>query len=328
MKNPKVRQVVLPLITALIWGSAFVTQSLSAAHLGCFSFNALRAIPAVLVLLVLLAVMQRIHPREKYSAEEKRALLRGGLADNRRHLLKVQMEKRALLRGGLVCGAFLALAINLQQFGMGTTSAGKAGFITALYIVLVPVFSTMLGKKAKKSIWLCVIAAVAGLYFLCFDGSSTLSFSSGDMYVFLSAFAFTAQILAVDYFVQQVDGIALSCAQFAVVIMLSAIGALAFGEHTTLEAMKTCIPYLLYVGVVSSGVGYTLQIIAQKDGDPTVVSLLLSLESFFAVVCGAIVLHERMSLREYFGCALMLAAVILSQLPEKSAKAVESGKKE
>ena len=294
MKNPKVRQVVLPLITALIWGSAFVTQSLSAAHLGCFSFNALRAIPAVLVLLVLLAVMQRIHPREKYSAEEKRA--------------------------------FLALAINLQQFGMGTTSAGKAGFITALYIVLVPVFSTVLGKKAKKSIWLCVIAAVAGLYFLCFDGSSTLSFSSGDMYVFLSAFAFTAQILAVDYFVQQVDGIALSCAQFAVVIMLSAIGALAFGEHTTLEAVKTCIPYLLYVGVVSSGVGYTLQIIAQKDGDPTVV--LLSLESFFAVVCGAIVLHERMSLREYFGCALMLAAVILSQLPEKSAKAVESGKKE
>ena len=211
---------------------------------------------------------------------------------------------------------------------MGTTSAGKAGFITALYIVLVPVFSTVLGKKAKKSIWLCVIAAVAGLYFLCFDGSSTLSFSSGDMYVFLSAFAFTAQILAVDYFVQQVDGIALSCAQFAVVIMLSDIGALAFGEHTTLEAVKTCIPYLLYVGVVSSGVGYTLQIIAQKDGDPTVVSLLLSLESFFAVVCGAIVLHERMSLREYFGCALMLAAVILSQLPEKSAKAVESGKKE
>lgn len=129
MKNPKVRQVVLPLITALIWGSAFVTQSLSAAHLGCFSFNALRAIPAVLVLLVLLAVMQRIHPREKYSAE----------------------EKRALLRGGLVCGAFLALAINLQQFGMGTTSAGKAGFITALYIVLVPVSARCLAKRRRKA---------------------------------------------------------------------------------------------------------------------------------------------------------------------------------
>ena len=305
MKSSKVRQVVLPLITAMIWGSSFVTQSLSAGHLGCFSFNALRSIPAALALLLLLLVVRRIRPREKYTAE----------------------EKRALLRGGLICGFFLTLGVNLQQFGIETTTAGKAGFITTLYIVLVPVFSTVLGKKAKKSIWLCVIAAVAGLYFLCFDGSSTLSFSSGDMYVFLSAFAFTAQILAVDYFVQQVDGIALSCAQFAVVIMLSAIGALAFGEHTTLEAVKTCIPYLLYVGVVSSGVGYTLQIIAQKDGDPTVVSLLLSLESFFAVVCGAIILHERMSGREYLGCALMLTAVLLSQLPEKTADAAEPQKK-
>ena len=294
MKSPKVRQIVLPLITAMIWGSSFVTQSLSAGHLGCFSFNALRSIPAALALLLLLLVVRRIRPREKYTAE----------------------EKRALLRGGLICGFFLTLGVNLQQFGIETTTAGKAGFITTLYIILVPVFSIMLGKKAKKSTWIYVLFAVAGLYFLCFDGGS-VSFSSGDFYIFLCAFAFTAQILAVD-----------SCAQFVVVIVLSAVGALVFGEHTTLEAVKTCIPYLLYVGVVSSGVGYTLQIIAQKDGDPTVVSLLLSLESFFAVVCGAIVLHERMSLREYFGCALMLAAVILSQLPEKSAKAVESGKKE
>ncbi len=305
MNKRNVRQIVLSLITAFIWGSSFVTQSLSAAHLGCFSFNALRAIPAVLMLLLLMAVMQRIHPRAKYSAE----------------------EKRALLRGGLICGVFLTLGTNLQQFGIETTTAGKAGFITALYIVLVPVFSIALGKKAKKTIWLCVAIAVAGLYFLCFDGSSAVSFNSGDFYVFLCAFAFTAQILAVDHFVQQVDGIALSCAQFTVVIVLSAIGALVFGEHTTLESVKTCIPYLLYVGVLSSGVGYTLQVLAQKDGDPTVVSLLLSLESFFAVVSGAIVLNERMSLREYFGCALMLTAVILSQLPEKKSKAVESEKK-
>ena len=306
MKKRNTKQVILPLITSFIWGSSFVAQSLGAGKVGGFTFTAARSIPAVLVLGALVLILRRVRHEEKYTPQ----------------------QKKDLLEGGLVCGIFLTLGTNLQQFGIADTTAGKAGFITALYIVLVPVFSTVLGKKAKKSIWLCVIAAVAGLYFLCFDGSSTLSFSSGDMYVFLSAFAFTAQILAVDYFVQQVDGIALSCAQFAVVIMLSAIGALAFGEHTTLEAVKTCIPYLLYVGVVSSGVGYTLQIIAQKDGDPTVVSLLLSLESFFAVVCGAIVLHERMSLREYFGCALMLAAVILSQLPEKSAKAVESGKKE
>ncbi len=305
MKNPKVRQIILPLITAMIWGSSFVTQSLSAGHLGCFSFNALRSIPAALALLLLLLVVRRIRPREKYTAE----------------------EKRALLRGGLFCGFFLTLGVNLQQFGIETTTAGKAGFITTLYIVLVPVFSIMLGKKAKKSTWIYVLFAVAGLYFLCFDGGS-VSFSSGDFYIFLCAFAFTAQILAVDHYVQRVDGIALSCAQFVVVIVLSAVGALVFGEHTTLAAVKTCLPFLLYVGVMSSGVGYTLQILAQKDGDPMVVSLILSLESFFAVVSGAIFLHERMSLREYFGCALMLTAVILSQLPEKSAKAVESDKKE
>ena len=305
MKNPKVRQVVLPLITALIWGSAFVTQSLSAAHLGCFSFNALRAIPAVLVLLVLLAVMQRIHPREKYSAE----------------------EKRALLRGGLVCGAFLALAINLQQFGMGTTSAGKAGFITALYIVLVPLAGMFLGKKANKRLFLCVLIAVVGLYFLCFTGSEgAMSFGRGDFLVFLCAFAFTGHILCVDHYVQKVDGIALSCVQFAVMMVLSTVCAFTF-ETVDFAALGECMFYILYIGILSSAGGYTLQILAQKDGDPTVVSLLLSLESFFAVVCGAIILHERMSGREYLGCALMLTAVLLSQLPEKTADAAEPQKK-
>ena len=305
MKNKKVRQVVLPLITAFIWGSAFVTQSLGAAHLGYFSFNALRAIPAAVSLFLLLLIMRRVRPRERYSAE----------------------EWCALLRGGLVCGVFLTLGVNLQQLGIETTSAGKAGFITALYIVLVPMFSIALGKKAKKSIWLCVLIALAGLYFLCFDGSGEMSFNRGDFCIFLCAFAFSAQILAVNHYVQQVDGIALSCAQFIVTTVLSGIGALIAGEQTTLASIQTCLPYLLYVGVISSGVGYTLQILAQKDGDPAVVSLLLSLESFFAVVSGAIVLNERMSLREYFGCALMLAAVLLSQLPEKKSKAVESAEK-
>lgn len=307
MKSKKVRQIVLPLITALIWGSSFVTQSLSAGHLGFFSFNALRAVPAALSLLVVLAVMRRIRPRAAYSAE----------------------EKRTLLRGGLVCGVFLTLGTNLQQLGIESTSAGKAGFITALYIVLVPVFGALLGRKTRKIVWLCVAIAVAGLYFLCFDGGEgAAALNRGDFYVFLCAFAFTGQMLAVDRYVRKVDGVALSCVQFTVVAVLSTVGALLIGEETTLSAVTTCLPYILYVGVFSSGLGYTLQIIAQKDGDPTVVSLLLSLESFFAVVTGALVLHERMSGREYFGCALMLAAVLLSQLPEKSGKAVESGKKE
>lgn len=305
MNRKNVRQVVLPLITAFIWGSSFVSQSLGADHLGFFSFNALRAVPAALSLALLLFVMQRIHPRGKYSAE----------------------EKRALLRGGVVCGVFLTLGTNLQQLGIESTSAGKAGFITALYIVLVPVFSVFLGRKPRRVIWLCVLIAVAGLYFLCFDSGEAMAFNRGDLFVFLCAFAFTGQMLAVEHYVKTVDGIALSCVQFVVVAVLSALGALLAGEQTTLSAVTTCLPHLLYVGVLSSGVGYTLQILAQKDGDTTVVSLLLSLESFFAVVSGAVILHERMSGREYFGCALMLAAVLLSQLPGKSAKAVESGEK-
>ena len=305
MNKRKVRQVVLPLITAIIWGSSFVTQSIGTNYLGCFSFNALRSVPAALSLLLLLCIMQRVRPRGKYSAE----------------------EKRALLRGGLVCGVLLTLGVNLQQFGMNSTSAGKAGFITALYIVLVPVFSIALGKRAGKRTWLCVAIALAGLYFLCFDGGSAVSLNGGDFSVFLCAFAFAAQILAVDHYVQKVDGVALSCAQFIVTAVLSGVGMLIAGEQTTLEAIRGCLPYLLYMGVISSGVGYTLQILAQKDGDPAVVSLLLSLESFFAVVSGALFLHERMSVREYFGCALMLAAVILSQLPEKKSKAVESDEK-
>ena len=169
--------------------------------------------------------------------------------------------------------------------------------------------------------------AVVGLYFLCFTGSEgAMSFGRGDFLVFLCAFAFTGHILCVDHYVQKVDGIALSCVQFAVMMVLSTVCAFTF-ETVDFAALGECTFYILYIGILSSAGGYTLQILAQKDGDPTVVSLLLSLESFFAVVCGAIILHERMSGREYLGCALMLTAVLLSQLPEKTADAAEPQKK-
>ena len=303
MNSKKVRQIVLPLITAMIWGSSFVTQSLSAGHIGCFSFGTMRAVPAALFLFLLVCVMRRLHPREKYSAE----------------------QKKTFLRAGLICGTLLTAAISFQQFGLESTSAGKAGFISALYIVLVPVFGMFFGKKTSGRVCLFVAVAVAGLYFLCVNGEDGAGFSRGDLSVFLCAVLFAFQIIAVDHYVGKVDGIELSCAQFVVMAVLSFLCSLIAGERTTLEAVKTCLPYILYTGIFSSGVAYTLQIVAQKDGEATVVSLLLSLESFFAVVSGAIFLHERMSLREYFGCALMLTAVILSQLPEKSTKAVESG---
>ena len=193
--------------------------------------------------------------------------------------------------------------------------------------MLVPLAGMFLGKKANKRLFLCVLIAVVGLYFLCFTGSEgAMSFGRGDFLVFLCAFAFTGHILCVDHYVQKVDGIALSCVQFAVMMVLSTVCAFTF-ETVDFAALGECTFYILYIGILSSAGGYTLQILAQKDGDPTVVSLLLSLESFFAVVCGAIILHERKSGREYLGCALMLTAVLLSQLPEKTADAAEPQKK-
>ena len=312
MKHNQMRQVVFPILAAFIWGTSFVSQDICADSMGAFTFNGTRYFIAVLSLLVVIAVMNTTRKdRPQPTAEEKKA------------------SRKQLWLGGLCCGTALAIASNFQQAGLvAGTDAGKAGFITALYIVLVPLAGMFLGKKANKRLFLCVLIAVVGLYFLCFTGSEgAMSFGRGDFLVFLCAFAFTGHILCVDHYVQKVDGIALSCVQFAVMMVLSTVCAFTF-ETVDFAALGECTFYILYIGILSSAGGYTLQILAQKDGDPTVVSLILSLESFFAVVSGAIFLHERMSLREYFGCALMLTAVILSQLPEKSAKAVESGKEE
>lgn len=295
MEKRKIKQVVLPLLTALIWGSAFVAQTIGAESIDGFTYSAARSYPAVISLFVVLMVMHRRKPQEKYTAG----------------------QKRELLIGGVVCGVFLTFSTNIQQFALTETGAGKAGFITALYIVLVPLFGVFLGKKASRRLILCVAIAVAGLYLLSIKSGEGLgSIGRGDFLVLCSAFGFAGHILVVDHYVQKVDGVALSCVQFIVMAILSTICALLF-ETIDLGAIAACAGSILYVGVLSSAVGYTLQIIAQKDGDPTVVSLLLSLESFFAVVCGALILHERMSAREYLGCALMLTAVILSQLPEK-----------
>ena len=295
MEKRNVKQIVLPLITAFIWGSSFVAQSLGADKLGGFTFSAARSLPAMAALSAMWIIVRHIRHEPKYTAQ----------------------QRKNLIRGGLVCGVLLTLGMNLQQFGIAETAAGKAGFITALYIVLVPLGGVFLGRKASKRLFFCVAIAVVGLYLLCFKGDGgPVSFGRGDFLVFLSAFVFAAHILVVDHFVQQVDGVALSCVQFMVMTLVSTVCAFTF-ETVDFGVVAECWLYILYVGVLSGAVGYTLQILAQKDGDPTVVSLLLSLEAFFAVVCGALILHERMSGREYIGCALMLAAVLISQLPEK-----------
>lgn len=304
-KTSVIRQNVFPILAAFIWGTSFVAQSMGADYVPAFTFNASRAAVAALALLGVCFLFRRLHRKER---------VEGCTAGKDP---AVSHSRRDLLVGGISCGTVLTVATNLQQLGIETTTAGKAGFITALYIVIVPLLGLFLHKKAPLTVWAGVTAAMAGLYFLCIQDG--FSISKGDFYVLLCSFGFSAHILLIDHFTQKVDGIALSCVQFLVVAVLSAIGMLLF-ETPTLEGLRLGLWAILYVGIFSSGVAYTLQILAQKDSNPTVVSLLLSLESLFATVSGALILHDRMSGREYLGCGLMLAAVVLAQLPEKKVR--------
>ena len=293
MKVNRIRQNVLPLLAAFIWGTAFVAQSVGADYVEPFTFNAARSGIAFLFLLALCLVRRKAQKGVVESATK---------------------SPKDLAVGGICCGVALTVAANLQQKGLETTTSGKAGFITALYIVIVPIVGVFMKKKAPRTIWISVAMAVAGLYCLCITEDFTIT--SGDFYILLCAFCFSAHILVIDYFTQRVDGVELSCVQFLVVTVLSCVGMLA-SESPALAALRVCLWPILYVGIFSSGVAYTLQILAQKDSNPTVVSLLLSLESVFATLAGAVLLHDRMSGKEYFGCVLMLAAVVLAQLPER-----------
>ena len=297
------------MLCAFIWGTAFVAQS-AGSGMGAYSFLAGRSWLAVLVLIPTVFAFDAVRKKQgqPYGWPKEKS------------------ERKTLLAAGLVCGTFLFAASAAQQIGITINpSTAKAAFLTAMYVVLVPVFGLFFRRRVSLPVWIAVALSVGALYLLCIKGGFSLA--PGDLLVLVCAICFSVHILVIDHFTATCDGVKLSCLQFLFAGTWSTILALFF-DTISFQVLLDCIWPLLYVGVFSCGVGYTLQIIAQKDGDPTVVSLLLSLESFFAVVCGAIVLHERISLREYFGCALMLAAVILSQLPEKSAKAVESGKKE
>ena len=296
MKANHSRQNLFAVLAALIWGTSFVAQSVGAGYVEAFTFNAARSAVATVFLLVLCSILRR----SRVKAGKPAAV----------------GTRRDLMLGGLCCGTALAVSATLQQKGLESTSSGKAGFITALYIVLVPIAGLLLKKRPPKAIWLSVALAVAGLYCLCI--TEEFSITQGDFYVMLCAFGFAIHILVIDYFTQKVDGVELSCAQFFVVTVISSVGMLLTETPTLAGILGSLIP-ILYVGIFSSGVAFTLQILAQKDSDPTVISVLLSLESVFAVIAGAIILGDRMSGKEYFGCVLVMIAVILAQLPDKKA---------
>ncbi len=285
------KQNACALLAAIIWGTAFVAQDMAANYISPFTFNTLRSLVAVAVLGGFLLIRGVVRKIRKTSTPK---------------------PSKALWIGGAVCGVFLFLASNLQQWGVEKSGPGKAGFVTALYVVLVPLIGLFFKKKSPFTLWIGVAVAVVGLYFLCITEQFTLSM--GDLALLGCALCFSFQILSVGHFSEQVDPIALSCLQFAVMAILSLPFSL-FLESPTLAAMGQAFLPVLYVGVFSCGVAYTLQIVAQKGANPTVISLLLSLESLFGVVGSAIVLHKYLTPREYLGCGLMLVAVVVSQIP-------------
>ena len=303
--NHNLKYNFLLMLAALIWGSAFVAQSVGMDYLGPFSFNCVRSFMGSLVLLPVIWFMDR---QKKETAEHDGQKTEEGTREQ---------NKKVLLSGGLCCGVILTLSTSLQQIGIKYTTAGKAGFITALYILIVPLLGLILGKKVGNKTWLGVALAVAGMYLLCIKEGFYISY--GDFMVLLCARVFSLHILAVDYFSPRVDGIRLSCIQFFVCGCISAVPMLVW-EHPEISQIIRAWQPLAYAGVLSSGVAYTLQIVTQKHLNPTVASLLMSLESVFAVLTGWLVLNERLSLKELLGCVLVFTAIILAQLPQKQKK--------
>lgn len=269
-----------------------MAQSVGVGYMGPLSFNGARFLMGSLTLLPVILCRRRKNAGKKAASAS----------------LKITIT------GGVCCGLVLCAAALVQQYGIMYTTVGKAGFITALYIILVPVFGIFLRKRISGKVWIGAMIAVAGLYLLCM--SETLSLSRGDTLVFICAILFAVHILVIDYFSPKADGVELSCIQFLTAGMIGSVLAVIFEQPHLQNFIDGIIP-LAYAGVLSSGVAYTLQVVGQKNMNPAAASLILSLESVFSVLAGWVILKQALSRRELLGCVLVFAAVILVQLPEK-----------
>ena len=299
MKKIQMKNSFLLLLTAAIWGVAFVAQSVGMEYVEPFTFNAVRSIISGLVLIPCIWFLDRKKPRQEKTSQMRK------------------QEWKMLLAGGVCCGVCLFAASNFQQFGIRYTTVGKAGFITACYIVIVPVIGIFLKKACGRLLWVSVAMAVVGLYFLCM--TETLTIGKGDFLVFICALLFSLHILVIDYFSPRTDGVKMSCIQFFVCGILSGVAMLFTEEPHLTDIFAAWIP-ILYAGVMSCGVAYTLQIVGQKGMNPTVASLILSLESCISVLAGWLILGQKLSVRELSGCLIMFGAIILAQLPGKQEK--------
>lgn len=303
-----IRHLLLPLIAACIWGTAFVAQEIAAEALDTFAFNMARDWIAFVFLLILAIGYDLISKK----VQEKKGTFVPLSPQEKKDRTKNTMIS------GLVCGTTLAIAAALQQQGIELSGAGKAGFLTALYVVLIPIFGLALKQKAPRRVWVAAVLAVVGLYFLCIQPGTSLRIQGGDWFLIACAACFSIQILCINHFGQKVNGLKLSCLQFLVAGVIMSVCTMLFSKGVSFSAIFMSKPLLLsvlYAGVMSSGVAYTLQIIAQKGANPTVISLIMSLESVFATVASAVLLHEVLTGREYLGCVFMFCAVLLSQIP-------------
>lgn len=289
----------LLLLTALIWGFAFVAQRVGSEFMGAFAFNGIRFALGALSLLPVIYLMER--PRNGKSTILPKP---------------TKEEHKILLIAGLACGFVLFSAASLQQFGIFFTTAGKTGFITALYIVLVPVFGIFLKQKVGLNAWLGVVLATVGLYLLCITETFTIGF--GDFIILIGAGFWASHILLINHFAGKVSSLRLAFLQFAVVSLLSFILSLIF-ETTTLSSIRLAMIPILYSGFLSIATAFTLQIIGQKNAPPTLASIILSMEAVFGAIGGWLILGEVLSLRELVGCVIMFVAIIISQLPNKKA---------
>lgn len=285
------------LLTGLIWGVAFVAQSEGMNYVGAFTFNCCRFMIGGVMLIPCIFFLRSI------GAGENGHVSRG----------QRQQQRHMAVIGGICCGLVICVASTLQQMGIAQTTVGKAGFITALYIVIVPVLGLFLGKSTGLNTWLSVAIAAVGMYLLCI--TEGFSIGRGDFLVFLCAIGFSVHILVIDYFSPKADGVVISCIQFFTAGIISGILMFLY-EKPSWEAIRAAWAPVLYAGVFSCGVAYTLQVVAQKNVDPTVASLILSLESVFSLLAGWLILGQKLSARELVGCVLVFVAIVLAHIPE------------
>ncbi len=293
-KNNSLRNSFLLLLTAIIWGTSFVAQAAGMEYVGPFTFSVVRYILGGLVLIPVICFIRK---RQENPADLKLSI-----------------------KHGIVCGIILTAASNFQQLAMLRASTGKAGFITALYIILVPVIGIFFRKKTSPLIWVCVVLALVGLYFLCIGRGNSYSFEISDVQLLACSAMFSIHILYIDHANEKgVDGVVMSSTQFLTAAVISMIfvypvDAGIYGMAPSFELIKNAFPSLCYSGFMACGVAYTLQIVGQKDVNPTIASLIMSLESVVSAISGFLILHQKMSVDEVIGCVIMFAAIILVEL--------------